>query len=86
MKNWPWAVLSPAILFVLIGLFAPLLMTDDPIAQDYGALLTGPSWDHWLGTDYLGRDMFSRIICCARSGTSSRPWPWRGSSGSCPGR
>ncbi len=67
MKNWPWAVLSPAILFVLIGLFAPLLMTDDPIAQDYGALLTGPSWDHWLGTDYLGRDMFSRIIGGART-------------------
>ncbi|WP_374392847.1 ABC transporter permease, partial [Tabrizicola sp.] len=47
--------------------FAPLLMTDDPIAQDYGALLTGPSWDHWLGTDYLGRDMFSRIIGGART-------------------
>lgn len=67
MKNWPWAVLMPAILFVLIGLFAPFLMTHDPIAQDYGALLTGPSWDHWLGTDYLGRDMFSRIIGGART-------------------
>jgi peptide/nickel transport system permease protein len=67
MKNWPWAVLMPAILFVLIGLFAPVLMTHDPIAQDYGALLTGPSWDHWLGTDYLGRDMFSRIIGGART-------------------
>lgn len=67
MKNWPWLVLAPAILFVLIGLFAPLLMTHDPIAQDYGALLTGRSWEHWLGTDYLGRDMFSRIIGGART-------------------
>jgi peptide/nickel transport system permease protein len=67
MKNWPWRVLAPAILFVLIGLFAPVLMTHDPIAQDYGALLTGPSGNHWLGTDYLGRDMFSRIIGGART-------------------
>jgi ABC-type dipeptide/oligopeptide/nickel transport system permease subunit len=67
MKSWPWAILAPAILFVLIGLFAPLLMTHDPAAQDYGALLQGPSWAHWLGTDYLGRDMFSRIIGGART-------------------
>lgn len=67
MKNWPWAILAPAILFVLIGIFSPWLMTHDPAAQDYGALLTGPSGAHWLGTDYLGRDMFSRIIGGART-------------------
>jgi ABC-type dipeptide/oligopeptide/nickel transport system permease subunit len=67
MKSWPWAILAPAILFVLIGLFAPMLMTHDPAAQDYGALLQGPSGAHWLGTDYLGRDMFSRIIGGART-------------------
>lgn len=67
MKNWPWAILTPAILFVLVGLFAPVIMTHDPAAQDYGALLTGPSDAHWLGTDYLGRDMFSRIIGGART-------------------
>jgi peptide/nickel transport system permease protein len=67
MRQWPWAILAPAILFVLIGLFAPVLMTHDPAAQDYGALLQGPTWAHWLGTDYLGRDMFSRIIGGART-------------------
>lgn len=67
MKKWPWAILAPAILFVLIGIFSPWLMTHDPAAQDYGALLTGPSGAHWLGTDYLGRDMFSRIIGGART-------------------
>lgn len=67
MKTWPWAVLAPAILFVLVGLFAPLLMTHDPVAQDYSALLSGPSGGHWLGTDYLGRDIFSRIIGGART-------------------
>lgn len=67
MKNWPWAILAPAVIFVLIGAFSPWLMTHDPAAQDYGALLTGPSGAHWLGTDYLGRDMFSRIIGGART-------------------
>jgi len=67
MRSWPWTTLAPAILFVLIGIFAPVLMTHDPAAQDYGALLQGPSAAHWLGTDYLGRDMFSRIIGGART-------------------
>lgn len=67
MKNWPWAILTPAILFVLVGLFAPWIMTYDPAAQDYSALLSGPSSAHWLGTDYLGRDMFSRIVGGART-------------------
>lgn len=67
MKNWPWAILAPATIFVLIGIFSPWLMTHDPAAQDYAALLEGPSWSHWLGTDYLGRDMFSRIIGGART-------------------
>lgn len=63
----PWAVLTPALAFVLIGLFAPSLMTHDPAAQDYSALLQGPSVSHWLGTDYLGRDLWSRIIGGART-------------------
>lgn len=67
MKNWPWAILAPALLFVLIGILSPWLMTHDPAAQDYAALLEGPSAAHWLGTDYLGRDMFSRIIGGART-------------------
>ena len=67
MKNWPWAILAPAVIFVLIGIFSPWIMTHDPAAQDYGALLQGPSGAHWLGTDYLGRDMFSRIIGGART-------------------
>lgn len=67
MKNWPWAILAPAFIFVLIGIFSPWIMSHDPAAQDYAALLEGPSWAHWLGTDYLGRDMFSRIIGGART-------------------
>ena len=67
MRNWPWLILTPALIFVAIGLFAPLLMTHDPAAQDYEAVLKPSSWSNWLGTDYLGRDMFSRIIGGART-------------------
>lgn len=67
MKNWPWGILTPALIFVLIGVFAPLLMTHDPSRQDYTAVLAPSSWSHWLGTDYLGRDMYSRIIGGART-------------------
>lgn len=67
MKSWPWAVLAPSVIFVMIGIFAPLLMTHDPIAQDYDAILKPISWQNWLGTDYLGRDMYSRIIGGART-------------------
>lgn len=67
LRTWPWRVLSPALIFVLIGLFAPLLMTHDPGAQDYNAVLQGPSAVHWFGTDYLGRDTYSRILGGART-------------------
>lgn len=67
LKSWPWRVLSPALVFVVIGLFAPLLMTHDPSAQDYDAVLQGPSLAHVFGTDYLGRDTFSRILGGART-------------------
>ena len=67
MKNWPWLILTPALIFVLIGVFAPLLMTHDPSAQDYNVILSPSSWSNWLGTDYLGRDMYSRIIGGART-------------------
>ena len=67
MKNWPWLILTPALIFVMIGVFAPLLMTHDPSAQDYNVILSPSSWANWLGTDYLGRDMFSRIIGGART-------------------
>ena len=56
--------------FVVVALFAPLIAPDDPRGQNL-ALLThgccpGPSADHWLGVDQLGRDELSRIIFGAR--------------------
>ncbi len=39
----------------------------DPNANDWGAMLSGPSPEHLLGTDNLGRDLLSRLLVGARS-------------------
>ncbi len=53
-------------LFMLLALFAPLVAPYDPGAQNLRATLQGPSPQHWLGTDALGRDTLSRVIFGAR--------------------
>lgn len=62
----PWLTLSPVLLFVLVACLGPAIVPYDPSAQDYSATLEGASWSHWLGTDYLGRDILSRIVGGAR--------------------
>lgn len=49
-------------LTVLTALFAPLLAPYDPLMIDMRATLAAPSAEHWLGTDKIGRDVFSRIL------------------------
>jgi peptide/nickel transport system permease protein len=55
-----------AVLFVA-GVFAEFVAPYDPVAIDFSAMLVGPSWEHWMGTDSFGRDVFSRIIYGART-------------------
>ena len=50
----------------LTAIFAPLIAPYDPAALDPTANLADPSRDHWLGTDNLGRDLFSRLVFGAR--------------------
>ena len=38
----------------------------DPLEQDPTRMLQGPSSAHWLGTDYLGRDVLSRLMAGTR--------------------
>ncbi|TYB57423.1 ABC transporter permease [Nonomuraea sp. PA05] len=52
---------------VVMALFGPLLVPHDPDAQNLGDIMAMPSGQHWLGTDILGRDTFSRVITGARS-------------------
>ena len=47
---------------LLLSLLAPLLATHDPGAQELGNRLAAPSGAHWLGTDELGRDVWSRLL------------------------
>jgi peptide/nickel transport system permease protein len=54
-------------LFAIAAVFGPLLAPYDFLKQDANAALQGPSWDHWLGTDALGRDIFSRLLYGART-------------------
>jgi len=53
---------SIVLVLVLVAIFAPLVVTHDPLAINVPARLNPPSADNWLGTDALGRDMFSRLI------------------------
>jgi len=49
----------------LAAILAPLVAPYDPNGMDF-AMIGAPSLDHWLGTDDLGRDLFSRLIYGAR--------------------
>ncbi len=50
------------VLFFASAIFAPFLATHDPLAMDIPNRLSGPTADHWAGTDQLGRDTFSRVL------------------------
>jgi len=50
------------LLMVVTAIFADQLATHDPIGTDAAATLARPGSDHWLGTDHLGRDIYSRIV------------------------
>jgi peptide/nickel transport system permease protein len=47
---------------VAIAIASPFIMPRDPARQSLLEALQGPSRDHWLGTDGLGRDNLSRLI------------------------
>lgn len=53
---------SLILMLVLVALFAPVIAPSGAQETDYTARLAPPSGAHWLGTDNLGRDVFSRII------------------------
>ena len=65
----PPAMAGFVILMILLisALFAPVLATHDPFAQDLSVRLQPPSSQHFFGTDDLGRDIFSRILYGGRT-------------------
>jgi len=55
------------VIVVLIAIFAPVLATHNPIKGDYSSTIAPPSRQHLLGTDNLGRDIWSRLVYGARN-------------------
>lgn len=67
LNKMPRAALITIGLFVALGTFAPWFAPQDPSAQNLLEAGVGPSGAHWLGTDHLGRDTFSRLIIAANT-------------------
>lgn len=68
LKDNPVTMLAFAMLafFLVCAFFGPSLAPYDPLATNAARALEAPSWDHWFGTDNLGRDVFSRVIVATR--------------------
>lgn len=55
------------LLVVALAIAAPLVTQYSPTEQDALNPFAGPSWSHWLGTDDLGRDVWSRLVYGTRA-------------------
>lgn len=55
------------VIVLLAGLLAPLIAPHDPMMVDMKNRLAPCSFEHLLGTDHLGRDLFSRLLYGART-------------------
>ena len=50
------------LLFFISAIFAPIFATHDPFQMDIPNRMSGPTAEHWAGTDQLGRDTYSRVL------------------------
>jgi peptide/nickel transport system permease protein len=68
-RRRPLGAIGAAIvlLMLLVAVIAPWIAPYDPVAVDFGAMLSAPSAKHWLGTDSFGRDVLSRLIFGSRT-------------------
>ena len=64
----PLAVVGALIILglILTAAFAPWIAPASPYGQDLANRLQPPSGQHWMGTDELGRDIFSRVVFGSR--------------------
>ncbi|MGY3446910.1 MULTISPECIES: ABC transporter permease [unclassified Bradyrhizobium] len=53
--------------FILLAVFAPLIVPYDPIAASWSLVRKAPSAQHWFGTDDLGRDVLARVVYGTRA-------------------
>ncbi|MBV8122287.1 MAG: ABC transporter permease [Alphaproteobacteria bacterium] len=68
VRRYPLGAAGAAIMavFVAAAIFAPLITLYDPLTTNAALSLARPSAAHWLGCDFMGRDVYSRIIYGAR--------------------
>jgi peptide/nickel transport system permease protein len=68
IRRYPLGAAGAVIMaiFIFAAAFAPYITMYDPLSTNAAASLAKPSWEHWLGCDFMGRDMYSRIIYGAR--------------------
>jgi peptide/nickel transport system permease protein len=68
-RRRPLGALGGAVILLMLvtAICAPLLTPYDPVATDFGAMLSPPSKAHPLGTDAFGRDVLSRLIFGSRT-------------------
>lgn len=61
-----WLSLAVIVLWIFAAAFGPALVPVEPPSANNLQVFGPVSSQHWLGTDYLGRDMFARVILGAR--------------------
>ncbi len=62
-KNTIMSVELSILAFVIgTALFPESIATHDPVTQDSGSIMMSPNGDHYFGTDWAGRDVFSRVV------------------------
>jgi peptide/nickel transport system permease protein len=68
-RRRPLGAIGAAVITVmlLVAALAKVIAPYDPVAIDFGAMLTAPNPAHWLGTDSFGRDVLSRLIHGSRT-------------------
>jgi len=68
-RRYPLGALGLAIVltFVLVAVFAPYITAKDPLATNPSISLAAPSVGSPMGADFMGRDLFSRIVYGART-------------------
>ena len=68
VRRYPLGAIGAVImaLFVFAAVFADFITSVSPESTNAGNSLLRPGAGHWLGADYMGRDIYSRIVFGAR--------------------
>lgn len=63
-RRYPLGAIGGVILFIMVffAIFAEVMATHDPVTTNTDKTLRPPGAEYIMGTDYLGRDLYSRIV------------------------